>query len=145
MSFPVHSAHVGDEVEVHYRWHPYFGQKVVVRRVEERAIGQFLHVLGPPGVVVSIAGWMIDPVVCSGMTMGTPGVALAALIELNRLVTSADKPAVFRSGLRITQRTIMRTRNTLIPASGRQLDLVFQSRTLDGLSDKDRKKAILTL
>nr|WP_105375161.1 hypothetical protein [Neorhizobium huautlense] len=39
----------------------------------------------------------------------------------------------------------MRTRNTLIPASGRQLDLVFQSRTLDGLSDKDRKKAILTL
>ncbi|WP_342588650.1 hypothetical protein, partial [Neorhizobium huautlense] len=42
-------------------------------------------------------------------------------------------------------RTIMRTRNTLIPASGRQLDLVFQSRTLDGLSDKDRKKAILTL
>lgn len=39
----------------------------------------------------------------------------------------------------------MRTRNTLMPASGRQLDLIFQSRTLDGLSDKDRKKAILTL
>lgn len=39
----------------------------------------------------------------------------------------------------------MRTRNTLIPASGRQLDLIFQSRTLDGLSDKDRKKAIFTL
>lgn len=75
----------------------------MVRRVEERATGRFLKVLGPPGVVVSIAGWMIDPVVCGGMTMGTPGVDLVALIELNRLVTNTDKPAVFRSGLRITQ------------------------------------------
>lgn len=39
----------------------------------------------------------------------------------------------------------MRTRNTLMPASGRQLDLMFKTRTLDGLSEKDRKKAILTL
>lgn len=27
---PVHSAHVGDEVEVYYRWHPYFGQRVSI-------------------------------------------------------------------------------------------------------------------
>nr|WP_234905280.1 hypothetical protein [Rhizobium rhizogenes] len=39
----------------------------------------------------------------------------------------------------------MRSRNTLVPASGRQLDLIFKTRTLDGLSDKDRKKAISTL
>lgn len=39
----------------------------------------------------------------------------------------------------------MRTRNTLMPASGRQLDLMFKTQTLDGLSEKDRKKAILTL
>ncbi|MBY3179979.1 hypothetical protein HFO27_36735 [Rhizobium leguminosarum] len=39
----------------------------------------------------------------------------------------------------------MRSRNTLVPASGRQLDLIFKNRTLDGLSDKDRKKAISTL
>ncbi|MDX0234582.1 hypothetical protein GOC14_29410 [Sinorhizobium meliloti] len=39
----------------------------------------------------------------------------------------------------------MRSRNTLVPASGRQLDLIFKSRMLDGLSDKDRKKAISTL
>ncbi|MGO7486640.1 hypothetical protein ACCT28_36430 [Rhizobium ruizarguesonis] len=38
---------------------------------------------------------------------------------------------------------MMRSRNTLVPASGRQLDLIFKTRTLDGLSDKDRKKAIL--
>ncbi|WP_137136748.1 hypothetical protein [Rhizobium sp. FKY42] len=39
----------------------------------------------------------------------------------------------------------MRTRNTLMPASGRQLDLMFKTQTLDGLSEKDRKKAISTL
>ncbi|NHT77032.1 hypothetical protein C8J35_1722 [Rhizobium sp. PP-F2F-G38] len=39
----------------------------------------------------------------------------------------------------------MRSRNTLMPASGRQLDLMFKTQTLDGLSEKDRKKAILTL
>ena len=39
----------------------------------------------------------------------------------------------------------MRTRNTLMPAFGRQLDLMFKNQTLDGLSEKDRKKAILTL
>ncbi|XKM38186.1 hypothetical protein A4U53_001860 (plasmid) [Rhizobium ruizarguesonis] len=39
----------------------------------------------------------------------------------------------------------MRSRNTLVPASGRQLDLIFKTRRLDGLSDKDRKKAISTL
>ena len=38
---PVHSAHVGQELEVHYRYHPYFGCKVLVRRVEQRATGQF--------------------------------------------------------------------------------------------------------
>ena len=43
---PVHSAHVGQELEVHYRWHPYFGSKVMVRRVEQRATGHFLEVSG---------------------------------------------------------------------------------------------------
>ena len=62
-----------------------------------------MKVLGPPGVVIAISGWMIDPVVCSGMTRGTPRVDLAALIELHRLVTGGDKSALFRGGRRITQ------------------------------------------
>jgi hypothetical protein len=32
-----------------------------------------------------------------------------------------------------------------VPASGRQLDLIFKAPTIDGLSDKERKKAISTL
>jgi hypothetical protein len=35
--------------------------EISVRRVEQRATGQFLNVLGPTGVVVSVAGWMLDP------------------------------------------------------------------------------------
>jgi len=39
------------------RYHPYFGRKVLVRRMEQRSTGQFLSVQGPAGIVVSIAGW----------------------------------------------------------------------------------------
>lgn len=39
----------------------------------------------------------------------------------------------------------MRPRNTPVLASGRQLNLIFETRKLDGLSDKDREKAISTL
>jgi hypothetical protein len=63
-SSPVHSAHVGQELEVHYRWHPYFRCKVFVRRVEQRATGQFLQVEWPTGIIISIAGWMLDAVAC---------------------------------------------------------------------------------
>ena len=56
--------------EVYYRWQPYFGQKVSIRLVEERATGRFFKAMVPTGVVVSISEWMIDPVVCGGMTMG---------------------------------------------------------------------------
>ncbi len=83
--------------EVHYKWHPYFGRKVEVRRVEQRATGHFLKVLGPAGVVISMASWMLDPVICAGMAVGTPAVDLAALIELDRLLKGAVKPANSRS------------------------------------------------
>jgi hypothetical protein len=91
---PVHSAHVGEDREVHYRWHPYFGLRVCVRWVE-RATGQFLKVEGPSGVVVSIPGWMVDPLVCADMCIGRPQVDLAALSELKRLVTPTAAPAHF--------------------------------------------------
>ena len=63
-----------------------------MRRVEQRATGQFLKVQGPAGIVVSIAGWMLDPVICAGMTIGAPRVDLAALIELGRLLMGVSNP-----------------------------------------------------
>lgn len=50
-----------------------------------------------------IAGWMIDPVTCASMTMGAARVDLPALIELQRLVNSSDKSALFPSGYGIAQ------------------------------------------
>jgi hypothetical protein len=43
------------------------------------------------------------------------------------------------------RRKMMRPRNTPVLASGRQLNLIFETRKLDGLSDKDREKVISTL
>lgn len=46
---------------------------------------------------------MIDPVACGGMAIGAAHVNLAALIELNKLVSGNNKAALFRGGRRITQ------------------------------------------
>jgi hypothetical protein len=88
----VHSAHVGHELEVHYRWHPYFRRKVLVRRVEQRAIGQFVQVEGPTGIIISIAAWMFDPVACATMVVGVPCVDLATLLALKQVLIGAGPP-----------------------------------------------------
>jgi hypothetical protein len=74
-------------MEVQYRWHPYFGRKVRIRQVEERADGQYVRVQNPAGMVVLMPSWMLDPVTCAAMTVGSPRVAWAALIELEKVLT----------------------------------------------------------
>lgn len=39
----------------------------------------------------------------------------------------------------------MRPRKTTVLALGRQMNLIFETRTLDGLRDKEREKAVSTL
>ena len=63
-----------------------------MRRVEQRVTGEFLMVQGPAGIVVSIAGWILDRVICAEMTIGTRRVDLAALIELRRLLMGVSNP-----------------------------------------------------
>jgi hypothetical protein len=81
-----HSAHIGQEVEVHYRWHPLHGRRVKVRDVEERSGGRVVHVEASPGVVRVVSAWMLDRVMCSGMALGEPRVTVAVLSELDRLL-----------------------------------------------------------
>jgi hypothetical protein len=71
--------------------------------MEQRSTGQFLSVQGPAGIVVSIAGWMLDPVICAGMTIGAPRVDLAALVELERLLIGTTNPAHSRSDVVIVR------------------------------------------
>jgi hypothetical protein len=81
-----HSAHIGQEVEVHYRWHALYGRRVRRQYVERRAGGEVVHVEVAPGNVVVVAAWMLDAAACSGMELGTPLVTIAALAELHQLL-----------------------------------------------------------
>ena len=84
---PGHSAHIGQEVEVHYRWHPLYGRRVRWHYSEQRLAGRVIHVEPIPGVVTAIAAWMLDPVVCAGMaTIGAPCVSISALLDLHHLL-----------------------------------------------------------
>ena len=58
---------------------------------------------GPAGIVVLIAGWMLDPVICAGMTIGAPRVDLAALVELKRLLIGLATPAHSQSDVGIVR------------------------------------------
>ena len=102
----VHSAHVGQECVVHYRWHAHFRRRLRVEGIEHRADGAVASVEIQPGVIVKIAAWMLDPAACAGMEIGAPRASLAALCALHDLLVA--------QGLR--RRT---TRRTGKRASGR--------------------------
>ena len=84
--FPVHSAHIGQEVEIHYLWHPLYGRRVKVKDIERRGGGQVVHVEADPGVIRMIAGWMLDAAICSAMVLGEPRVTVATLHNLHQLL-----------------------------------------------------------
>ena len=134
----------GEDLEVHYRWHPYFGCKVGVRRVEQRATGRFLKVQGPTGVVVSIAGWMLDPVICAGMIIGPPQVDLSALVDLQRLFMPPANPHTPEM-LESFGRKAMKHLKLPGPVSGRQMSLLFDTSRLDGLGSLERGKVVSAL
>jgi len=98
---PSHSAHVGQEVEVHYRWHALYGRRVRRQYVERRTGGEVVHVEVAPGVVIVVAAWMLDPAVCATMACGSPRVTVLALAELHQLLiergfrgSSPDDPTI---------------------------------------------------
>jgi hypothetical protein len=81
-----HSAHVGQEVEIFYRWHALYGRRLQRQYIEHRATGDVVHVQVEPGVVVVVAAWMLDAAACSGMELGEPRASLAALTELHHFL-----------------------------------------------------------
>jgi hypothetical protein len=111
-----------------------------VRRVEQRVTGEFLMVQGPAGIVVSIAGWILDRVICAEMTIGTRRVDLAALIELRRLLMGVSNPTHPRIDLESFGRKA--TQSLKLPAAvpGRQTNLQStQSQVMTNLESKRRQ------
>jgi hypothetical protein len=123
---PVHSAHRGAEVEVHYRWHPLYGRRVCQQYSEQRAGGRVVHVEASPGVIVVLADWMFDCAACSGMEKtGAPRVDVATLRALARLLAdrgfrrnSSCDPRIARE-VQNAQNTQVGPRNADGAASGR--------------------------
>src|ERR1035441_2090775 len=89
---PGHSAHVGQEVEVFYRWHALYGRRLRRQYGEQRAAGEVVHVEVTPGVVLVVAAWMLDAASCAGMELGAPRASVAALVDVHQLL--------FQRGLR---------------------------------------------
>lgn len=67
-----HSAHVGQEVEIYYRWHAQYGLRVRLQCSEQRATSEIVHVAVRPGIVIVIvvAAGMLDAASCAGMDLG---------------------------------------------------------------------------
>src|ERR1700746_2489362 len=82
----VHSAHINQEVEVHYRWHALHGRKVRQLYAERRSGREVVVVEAAPGVAIVLAAWMLDPVICAAMSLGTPTIDVAGLADLDRLL-----------------------------------------------------------
>jgi hypothetical protein len=82
-----HSAHVGQEVEVFYRWHPLYGRRVRRQYSEQRANGEVVHVEVESGIVIVVAAWMLSATACARMELGAPRVFLEALDELHLLLS----------------------------------------------------------
>ena len=98
---PGHSAHIGQAVEVHYRWHALYGRRVRGQRSEQRGGGSVVYLETGPGVVIVAAAWIRDPAASAGMALGAPRVAVSALDELHHLLiergfrrSSLDDPTI---------------------------------------------------
>jgi hypothetical protein len=95
-----HSAHINQEVEVHYRWHALHGRKVRQLYAERRSGREVVVVEAEPGVALVLAAWMLDPAICATMSLGAPTIDVAGLTDLDRLLkalglrrTCSDEPS----------------------------------------------------
>jgi hypothetical protein len=100
-----HSAHIGQDVTIHYRWHPLCGRSARRIQIERRATGEFVHVELTPGDVTIMPAWKIDPVYCAGLKVGAPQVSLAALCALHELLVACESRQLSSGGNIATQET----------------------------------------
>ena len=98
-----HSAHIGQDVVVQYRWHPLYGRSVRRIQSERRASGELVHVELTPGAVTILPAWKLDAVYCAGLKVGAPQVSLAALCALHELLIACESRLVSADGNIVTQ------------------------------------------
>ena len=82
-----YSTRIGQEVVIHYRWHALHGRPVRLFYSEKRRGADVVLVEGERGAGIVVAAWMLDPVACAALTIGGPQVSVAALCDLDRLLS----------------------------------------------------------
>jgi len=89
-----HKTH-STELEVHYRWHPWFGLKVVVNRSHTRqGVACIYAVLEQDGRlrVLEMPSWMFDRVICAALPLADhPSVGIKHLRALRELLTCTTR------------------------------------------------------
>ena len=93
-----HSAHIGQNAIVQYRWHPLCGRSTRCVLIERRASGAIAQLELEPGIVTMVAAWKLDPVYCSSIKVGLPQVSLAALSDLRSLLTASESRLLSANG-----------------------------------------------
>ncbi|NKL34974.1 hypothetical protein GFL49_14365 [Rhizobium leguminosarum bv. viciae] len=135
-------------VEIHYRWHPLYGGCFRHEGREDRASGAIVRVEVRPGEVIQVAEWMLDRAFCAGMEMGEPRVAVAGLIELDRLLAERGFRQTSRGGLTAIQEARhegITTTRKIANADPTQLSILFDAPQMRGLSDAERSAVVTRL
>lgn len=117
-----HSAHIGEEVEIHYRWHALYGRFVRRYYGEQRRGSDLVVVEHEPGVTTAVERWMFDRAICAAMKLGEPQVSLRALMDLDRVLKDHGLRQVFSDDATVIEEacdesaTAPRHRKTTLPA-----------------------------
>ena len=143
----VHSAHVGQMVEFHYRWHPYYGGRFRHEGREDRANGAIIRAEIRPGEIIQVAEWMLDRAFCAGMKMGEPRVAVIGLLSFTGCLPSAVSGRLRRMDSRPSRRRAMKALPppSTLPMLTQQLSMPLDTPQMRGLSDAERSAVVARL
>ena len=83
-----HNAHGPENINIHYRFHPLYGQRLRVERRAKLASGEYIFCELPDGTISGFPSWITDPATNANVSVGAPQTSAAALAELRTLLDS---------------------------------------------------------
>ena len=83
-----HNAHGPENINIHYRFHPLYGQRLRVERRAKLASGEYIFCELPDGTIGGFPSWITDPATNANVSVGAPLTSAAALAELRTLLDS---------------------------------------------------------
>src|SRR3954453_6614893 len=81
-----HNAHGPEIIQVHYPFHPLYGQTLRVQRRVKFPRGEYLYCELPDGTIGAFPAWMADVARSADFTVGPPLASTAALADLRALL-----------------------------------------------------------